>query len=62
MNKLTSAFKKLIIVFFFFIETQGSTLEEISQTFDGKEAVENVKVLALEKANYTAAEEYAGRV
>ncbi|KIM92559.1 hypothetical protein OIDMADRAFT_107106 [Oidiodendron maius Zn] len=53
---------ELIIVFFFFIETQGSTLEEISQTFDGKEAVENVKVLALEKANYTAAEEYAGRV
>jgi hypothetical protein len=49
-------------VFFFFIETRGSTLEEISQTFDGAEAVENVKTLALEKANYGAAEEYAGRV
>lgn len=49
-------------MFSFFIETRGSTLEEISQTFDGAEAVENVKTLALEKANYGAAEEYAGRV
>jgi hypothetical protein len=31
----------------FFIETKGATLEEISRTFDGEDAVEEVKVRAL---------------
>lgn len=31
----------------FFIETRGATLEEISRTFDGQDAVEEVKVRAL---------------
>lgn len=34
-------------VIFFFIETRGATLEEISRTFDGEDAVEEVKVRAL---------------
>lgn len=38
------------MVYFFFIETRGATLEEISRTFDGVEAVEELKELALEKA------------
>jgi hypothetical protein len=40
-------------VYFFFIETKGATLEEISRTFDGEDAVEEMKVraLATEKAN-----------
>jgi hypothetical protein len=39
-------------VYFFFIETKGATLEEISRTFDGQDAVEEMKVraLATEKA------------
>lgn len=36
-------------MFFFFIETRGATLEEIAKTFDGAEAVEEIKELALEK-------------
>ena len=40
-------------MYFFFIETKGATLEEISRTFDGEDAVEEVKVRALvsEKAD-----------
>jgi len=40
-------------VYFFFIETKGATLEEISRTFDGEDAVEEMKVraLATEKAD-----------
>ncbi len=40
-------------MYFFFIETKGATLEEISRTFDGEDAVEEMKVraLATEKAN-----------
>lgn len=38
---------QLITVFFFFIETKGATLEEISRTFDGDDAVEEMKVRAL---------------
>jgi hypothetical protein len=43
----------LVTVYFFFIETKGATLEEISRTFDGEDAVEEVKVRALvsEKAD-----------
>lgn len=37
-----------VTVYFFFIETKGATLEEISRIFDGKEAVENVRGKALE--------------
>jgi len=44
---------QLVTVYFFFIETKGATLEEISRTFDGEDAVEEMKVRALvsEKAN-----------
>ncbi|KAE9369215.1 general substrate transporter [Stipitochalara longipes BDJ] len=44
---------QLVTVYFFFIETKGATLEEISRTFDGEDAVEEVKVRALvsEKAD-----------
>jgi hypothetical protein len=43
----------LVTVYFFFIETKGATLEEISRTFDGEDAVEEMKVraLATEKAD-----------
>jgi hypothetical protein len=34
-------------VYFFFIETKGATLEEISRTFDGEDAVEEMKLRAL---------------
>jgi hypothetical protein len=44
---------QLVTVYFFFIETKGATLEEISRTFDGEDAVEEMKVRALasEKAD-----------
>jgi len=44
---------QLVTVYFFFIETKGATLEEISRTFDGEDAVEEMKVrsLATEKAD-----------
>jgi hypothetical protein len=38
---------QLITAFFFFIETKGATLEEISRTFYGEDAVEEMKVRAL---------------
>jgi hypothetical protein len=34
---------QLVTVYFFFIETRGATLEEISKTFDGADAVEGLK-------------------
>lgn len=37
-----------ITVYFFFIETKGATLEEISRIFDGQEAVDNIKSKALD--------------
>jgi len=40
---------QLFTVYFFFIETRGATLEEISKTFDGADAVEQVKMQATEK-------------
>jgi hypothetical protein len=40
---------QVITVYFFFIETKGATLEEISRTFDGDQAVEEVKQMAVEK-------------
>lgn len=39
---------QLITVFFCFPETKGATLEEINQTVDGSEAVEEIKVKAHE--------------
>jgi hypothetical protein len=47
-------------VYFFFIETKGATLEEISRTFDGDDAVEEMKVraLAIEKADMVEQVEY----
>jgi hypothetical protein len=47
-------------VYFFFIETKGATLEEISRTFDGEDAVEEMKVraLATEKVDMVEQVEY----
>jgi len=52
---------ELVVVYFFFIETRGATLEEISRTFDGAEAVEELKELALEKAKVEMVEEQDGK-
>jgi hypothetical protein len=40
---------QVVIVYFFFIETRGSTLEEINRTFDGAEAVEQFQHNIAEK-------------
>lgn len=37
-----------MVVYFFFVETRGATLEEIARTFDGETAVEDIKEKALE--------------
>lgn len=39
---------QFVTVYFFFIETRGATLEEISKTFDGADAVEDFKAKASE--------------
>ncbi|KIW86259.1 hypothetical protein Z517_01654 [Fonsecaea pedrosoi CBS 271.37] len=39
---------QLVTVYFFFIETRGATLEEINRTFDGADAVEEIKQKATE--------------
>jgi hypothetical protein len=51
---------QLVTVYFFFIETKGATLEEISRTFDGEDAVEEMKVraLATEKVDMVEQVEY----
>ena len=38
----------LVVIYFFFIETRGATLEEISRTFDGVEVIDELKAKALE--------------
>lgn len=38
----------LIVIYFYFIETRGATLEEISRTFDGVEVIDELKAKALE--------------
>lgn len=48
------------VFFFFFIETKGATLEEISRTFDGEQAIEEVKALAIEKEAVEHMEEITG--
>ena len=52
--------EQLITVIFFFIETRGATLEEISRTFDGAEAVDEVKELALEVEKVEQFEDHKG--
>ena len=37
---------QFVVVYFYFIETRGATLEEISKTFDGVDAVEEFKAKA----------------
>ena len=39
--------------YFFFIETRGATLEEINRTFDGADAVEEIKAKANEAVGVT---------
>ncbi|KAK3675863.1 hypothetical protein LTR78_004055 [Recurvomyces mirabilis] len=41
-------FIQVVVVYFFFFETRGATLEEIAKTFDGAEAVEEVKMRAVQ--------------
>ena len=50
-------------MYFFFIETKGATLKEISRTFDGEDAVEEMKVraLAIEKADMVEQVEYLNK-
>jgi hypothetical protein len=52
-----------VTVYFLFIETKGATLEEISRTFDGEDAVEEMKVraLAIEKADMVEQVEYLNK-
>lgn len=38
------------MVYFFFTETRGATLEEISRLFDGKDAAEALRVAAAERS------------
>lgn len=44
---------QLVTVYFFFIETRGATLEEINRTFDGADAVEEIKAKANEAVGVT---------
>lgn len=37
------------MVYFLFIETRGSTLEEIVTSFDSLEQIDNLRAIALEK-------------
>ena len=50
-------------MYFFFIETKGATLEKNSRTFDGKDAVKEMKVraLATEKADMVEQVEYLNK-
>jgi hypothetical protein len=41
---------QLIVVYFYFSETRGATLEEISRLFDGKHAAETLKLAAAERS------------
>lgn len=43
------------MVYFYFTETRGATLEEISQLFDGKDAAETLKLAAAERSEKTMA-------
>lgn len=42
------------MVYFYFTETRGATLEEISQLFDGKDAAETLKLAAAERSEKAA--------
>lgn len=42
-------FCELIFVYFFYVETKGPTLEEISKIFDGDSAVAHVDLHQVEK-------------
>ena len=51
---LTIINSQLIIVIFLFVETRGSTLEEIGAMFDGKDHMEHLQVTALEAKSVAA--------
>jgi hypothetical protein len=40
---------QLIVVVILFVETRGSTLEEISVLFDGKDQLDHLRVQALDR-------------
>jgi len=44
---------QFITVYFFFIETRGATLEEIGKTFDGADAVEELKAKTVDQEGIT---------
>lgn len=52
---------ELVVIYFFFIETKGATLEEIARTFDGDAAVEEIKEKALKLEEVEHVEEIRGR-
>ncbi|CAG8899634.1 unnamed protein product [Penicillium egyptiacum] len=48
---------EVIVVYFYFTETRGATLEEMSQLFDGKDAAEALKLAAAERSEKVMATE-----
>jgi hypothetical protein len=46
-----------VFVWFFYVETKGPTLEEISRIFDGDQAIAHIDMAQVEKDIYTAEHE-----